>query len=171
MGEFLRIDSRSRRFDVEDVPPFAAGQRHSVSDLDRIATRFLWERGRGEYCMFLTYDEWANRCAPELLAKGDLRAPDPSYTRDRHRNSIEGMYWRTHPEGRQWRSLEGRRDGESFYRRRRVTEHESGGSFKSSPTPPIARSMTKGLSKYSEAMQEVERNRLPKEISSKGLKD
>jgi HNH endonuclease len=163
-SDVLQSDNAKRPFKAASVPLFVEdGKSYTVADLDHIATHMLWMQGIGEHHIFLTRAQWRNRLAPELFASGDVMAPDPSYTQDRHHNSIAGMYNRTHPEGRQWNSEEERKtSGRSFYRNTKVTEHRDVGKFVSSASPTITRNLTKPLSKLEIALMEAEERRAKK---------
>jgi hypothetical protein len=89
------------------VPEYVPGKVYTKRELTLMAELMLVEdpKPNHEHPAILTYERYKDRLKREIyVASG---TPDPSI--------IQGMYWRTHPDGRKVNSDEQRAKGASFY--------------------------------------------------------
>jgi hypothetical protein len=125
-SQFNRTRSKSRKIQAEKgadrrktpydqlppdwkdwVPEYVPGKVYTKRELTLMAELMLVEdpKPNHEHPAILTYERYKDRLKREIyVASG---TPDPSI--------IQGMYWRTHPDGRKVNSDEQRAKGASFY--------------------------------------------------------
>lgn len=90
------------------IPPYVEGAKYNQWELERMADVMLfedpeWDPTRG----ILNPDQWKARIKHEIYV--GIGTPDPSV--------VQGLYWRTHPQGLNWYSKEERKGTRrSFYR-------------------------------------------------------
>jgi hypothetical protein len=91
------------------IPEYTEGVPYNHKQLEWMADKMIFTDL--EYIPtghILSRDMWKRRKRHEIYT--DLGAPDP--------NIVEGLYWRTHPQGIPWRTSEEMRadGGQSFYK-------------------------------------------------------
>jgi hypothetical protein len=90
------------------VPEYVPGRKYTKRELTLMAELMLVEdpKPNNQYPAILTYKTYKDRLKREIYVASGI--PDPSI--------VQGMYWRTHPEGRKVSSEEQRKkNGASFY--------------------------------------------------------
>jgi hypothetical protein len=92
----LQVESYSKPFPLSSVLFYIEGESYSPQQLEQMASKMLWQAHHTSNTL-LTKGQWSRCLTHEILSDS---TPDPAFTRDRFGNHIDGMYWRTHPDGR-----------------------------------------------------------------------